>query len=124
MECGALDAAKYQRFAACARMDGDWDLAKAFQDAADSDRTQHFSREAELEGVVGHNPDNLRNAIDAEKKEVDMFVQFAQEAIEDGDSNAAALFNRVSRDKTESCRRFQGMLEKMGFHSDVRNVVA
>jgi hypothetical protein len=58
MQCGALDAAKYHRFAACACMDGEWDLAKVFHDAAVSDRTQHFSKEAaELEGVKGYSPD-------------------------------------------------------------------
>ena len=124
MQCGALDAAKYQRFAACARMDGDWRLAQAFQEAADSDRMQHFSKEAELEDVIFHSPDNLRRAIDDEMKEVNMFAEFAREAREDVDSNAAALFDRVSRDKAESCRRLQVMLENLGVHSDSRTVVA
>jgi rubrerythrin len=110
MQCGALDAAKYHRFAACARMDGDRELTKAYQDAADSDRKQHFSKEAELEGVIGHSPDNLRDAISAEMKEMNMFVEFAREAMEDGDCNAAALFDRARRDKAESCRRFQMVL--------------
>ena len=102
----------------------DWGLAEAFQDAADGDRTQHFSKEAELEGVIGHSPDNLRNAIEAEVKEMNMFAQFAREAMEDGDSNAAALFDRVSCDKAESCRRFEAILGNMGLHTDPRNVVA
>jgi rubrerythrin len=124
MQCGSLDAAKYQGFAACARMDGDWELAKAFQDATDIDRTQHFSREAELEGLIADSPDNLRNTIDSEAKEAHMFAEFAREAMEDGDLNAAALFNRISRDKTESCSRFQAILAEMGLHSDPRNLIA
>ena len=124
MQCGALDAAKYHRFAACARMDGEWELAKAFQDAADSDHTQHFSKEAELEGVIGHSPDNLRKAISAEMKELNMFLEFARDAMEDGDSNAAALFDGASLDKAESCHRFQAILEQMDLHGDSTNVVA
>jgi hypothetical protein len=42
-----------------------------------------------------------------------MFAQFAREATEDGDVNAAALFNRISRDKGKSCSRLKNMLAKM-----------
>jgi rubrerythrin len=102
MQRGALDAVKYHRFACCARMDGDWELARAFQDTADSDRTQSLSREAEREGLIAHSPDNLRDAIEAEMKEMNVFATFACEAMEDGDLNAAALFDRISRDKAQS----------------------
>ena len=124
MQCGALDAAKYQLFAACARMDGDWELAKAFQNAADIDRTGRFSRETELHGLVADSPDNLRHTIEAETKEAHMFAEFAREAMEDRDLNAAALFNRISRYKRESCSRFQAILATKGVHSNRRNVMA
>lgn len=122
LQSGALDAAKYHRFAACARMDGDCDLANAFEDAADTDRTDHFSKEAEMRGLLGHSGENLRNAIDAEASEMAMFAEFAREAMEDGDLNAAALFDRINRDKAEACSKFEGILAKMGLHSDACQV--
>jgi rubrerythrin len=121
MQSGALDAAKYHRFAACARMDGEWDLATALQDAH-NDGTQHFNDEAQLQGSIAHNGDNLRSAIDTRTKEMKLFAEFAREAIEDGDANVAALFNRISLDKAESCSRFQTILANMGVHSAHRNI--
>jgi rubrerythrin len=114
MQSGALDAARYPHFAACARMDGDWDLANAFEDPANTDHTRQFSNETEILGLIGQSSENLRTAIDAEAREMHMFAQFAREAIEDGDVNAAALFNRISRDKGESCSRLKNMLAKIG----------
>ena len=39
MQSEALAHANYSRFAARARMDGEWELARTFQDIADSDGT-------------------------------------------------------------------------------------
>ena len=50
MKGEAFESATYSRFAAHARMDSDWDSAKAFQDSANCDRTGHFAREAALDG--------------------------------------------------------------------------
>jgi tetratricopeptide (TPR) repeat protein len=97
-------------------MDGDWDLANAFEDTADWDRTWHFSKETEIQGLIGQSSENLRAAIDAEAREMNTFAQFAREAIEDGDVNAAAFFNRISRDKAESCSRLKNMVAKMDAH--------
>jgi rubrerythrin len=124
MESDALDAAKYSRFAARARMDDDWELAEVFQDVADSDRTEQFAREADLQGLVRSSPDNLRNAIDEQRKEVSRFVQFAREAKEDGDLEAAALFEKISSDKAEQLTRLEAALEEMGIHSSIQEVTA
>jgi rubrerythrin len=122
MQSGAMDAAKYQHFGACLRMNGELELAKAFESAAVNESTQHFSREAEKD-LIGHGTNDLRNAINEETKRMNMLAQFEHEAIEDGDLNAAALFNRVCRDKAESCGRFQVMLAHMSVESDYRDVV-
>jgi rubrerythrin len=124
IECDALDAAKYSRFAALARMDDHWDLAQAFQETADLDRTQHFAKEAELEGLIASSPENLRNGIDTEMKEVKMYAQFAREATEDGDLQISAVFQRISRDKAERCARFEAVLGEMGLHSSIRTLRA
>ncbi len=123
-ECDALDAAKYGRFAARARMDDDWELAKAFQATADSDRTEHFAKEAEMEGLVVSSPENLRNAIDAETREVEMFTQFARQATEDGDLGVASVFEQISRDKAKRRARFEAVLADMGLHSNPQTVTA
>jgi rubrerythrin len=60
MKCDALDAAKYRRFAARARMEADWELADAFQDTAERDRTEHFCKEAELAGVISNSARSAR----------------------------------------------------------------
>ena len=53
MQTEAFTHAEYLRFAAHARRNEYWDLAKLFQDAADTDRTEHFATEAEVAGLVG-----------------------------------------------------------------------
>jgi rubrerythrin len=124
MEREALDSAKYQRFAARARMDGDWDLAKTFQDTADSNRVEHISRELELDGSISDTAENLRSAINTEMAEMKMFSEFAQQAIEDGDQKAATLFLRISRDKSDRQLCYQRMMGELSVHSDVETVRA
>ena len=124
MQCDALDAVKFARFAARARMDDDWELAKAFQETADSDRTVHFSKEAELEGLIANSPDNLRNSIDEETKEIERFTEFARQATEDGDLGVASAFEQISLDKGERCARFEALLAEMGVHSNPQTLTA
>jgi rubrerythrin len=122
MTCDALDAAKYNRFAARARMDDDWKLAIAFEDAADSDRTEHFAKEAEVKGLIASSPTNLRNVLTSEKKEIEMFARFAREASDDGDAEIAAVFENIRDDKTKQYARFEAVLADMGVHSNVEIV--
>lgn len=124
MQCDALDAAKYARFAARARMDGNWELAKAFQETADRHRTEDFSKEAELEGLVASSPDNLRDAIGAETKEVEKFTEFARQATEDGDLGIASVFGQISRDKIARRALLEAVLAEMGLHSNPETLTA
>jgi rubrerythrin len=124
MKCDALESATYSRFAAHARMDSEWELARVFQDSADCDRTEHFAREAALEGLVEDSPENLRNALDAETKEFGMYRQFALEAADDGDLSVAAEFDNICRQKAGRCTRLEALLADMGFHSHIRTVGA
>jgi rubrerythrin len=122
MRCEAFESATYSRFAAHARMDSDWELAKTFQDSADANRTQHFVREAALDGLVDETPENLRNAIDAETHECKMYTQFALEARDDGDIGVANAFEEICRDKAVRCTAMEGLLQSMGIHSHVKAV--
>jgi rubrerythrin len=123
MQCDALDAAKYGRVAARARMDSDWDLAEAFQETADDDRTEHFSKEAELGGLIANSAENLRNAIDAEAREVNLFTEFARQAREDDDLGIASVFEQIGHDKAERHARFEALLADMGVHSNPQTVM-
>lgn len=122
MECDAVDAVTYQRFAGRARLEGDWDLARAFQEAADADRSDHFAKELELQNAVADTPENLRKAIEAEKSEIEMFARFAGEAAEDGDRSAAALFQKIHKDKADNCAKFDAVLAEIGVHSNYETI--
>lgn len=122
MKCDALDAAKYRRFAARARMEEDWQLANAFQETAERDRTEHFCKEAELAGLIGNSAENLRNAIDEESEETLMFARFAQQAKEEGDLAIGSLFEAISRDKAARRAKFESILAEMGIHSNMHAV--
>jgi rubrerythrin len=122
MNCDALDAAKYSRFAARARMDENWHLARVFQDSADIDRADHFPSEAEVAGLISTSPDNLRSAVDTERAEAAMLRNFAEQATADGDLEAASVFRKVSRDKAERLARFEAVLEELGVHGDLRTL--
>src|SRR3954447_3157386 len=89
MQNEALAHAKYLRFAARARMEEDWDLARTFQNIAESDRTEYFAREAELAGFGKDTKENLRTAIDNHIDQVKMYTRFEEAANANGDAIAA-----------------------------------
>ena len=122
MRIDALDGAKYHRFAARARMDEDWSLARAFHETAQADECNHFAKEAELEGVVADSAENLRRAIQSEQAGIKTFERFAEEARHDHDLTAAALFEEIIRDKAEHCTGFEALLSEMGVHSEPQTV--
>jgi rubrerythrin len=122
MECAAMDATEYNRFAARARMEDEWGLAKLFQDMADTDRTEYFPKEAELAGLIASSPDNLRNAMDSDRKEIKMFIRFASEAKEDGDADISSMFEKLGRDRANRYAQFEAALRTMGVHSNVWTV--
>jgi rubrerythrin len=119
MECAAIDAAKYNRFAARARMENEWDLAKLFQEMADSDRLDSFAKEAKMAGLIASSADNLRDAMEIDRKEVTMFNCFAREAREDGDVEIASLFETIERNRVKRYARLEAALGTMGIHSAV-----
>jgi rubrerythrin len=95
MHSEAFNHAKWLRFAARARMNENWNVAKLFQTAADTDRTEHFAEEADLAGLARGDSENLRSAIDGKRTDAAIYRQFATEAAADGDFKAAALFKKM-----------------------------
>jgi rubrerythrin len=124
MQNEALAHAKYSRFAARARMEGDWELARTFQDIADSDRTEYFAKEAELIGLGADTGKNLRTAIEDHSDQVKMYTRFKDTAAANGDAAAAALFEKVLRDKVSRRADLEAALGRLGYARSVHMVGA
>ena len=124
MQSEALAHAKYSRFAARARMDGEWELARTFQDIADSDRTEYFAKEAEVIGLGPDTGKNLRTAIEDHADQVKMYTRFKDAAAAISDSAADTLFEKVARDKMSRRADLEAALERLGCASCVHLVGA
>lgn len=124
LECDALAAAKYSRFAARARRDDEWELARAFEDAADGDRVEDLVECCDLDGLVNSSADNLRHTIEAELNAKTLYSEYAREATEDGDFRVAEIYEAISLDKARRCLRLQALMEEMGVHSNFRSLEA
>ncbi len=105
---------KYTLFAQQARESGRDDLAKLFDDTAQTERLEHFAQQAALIVLVGNDKVNLRNAIRNESYEVEtMYREFAEQATAAGDDDAAARFAEVGRDEVGHRDAFAAALEKI-----------
>ena len=112
MEAEAFAHARFTRFAACARMHRDPDLARLFQTIADEERMHHFSMEADLAGATGSDADNLRHAIEDVSKHIEMYGQFAEQAATAGDTKAAEMFRSIRQDEISHQHAFMGALKR------------
>jgi rubrerythrin len=124
MQAEAFAQASSLRYAAHARLDGDWELAQAFQRIADSDRTQHFAKEADLVQWRTNTAEDLRAAINDQVGQIAMYSHFAQQATEDGDLRAAALFGEVRHEKESQRAELETALENLGYASSAQTVEA
>jgi rubrerythrin len=124
MQSEALAHAKYSRFAARARMDGEWELARTFQDIADSDRTEYFAKEAEVIGLGPDTGKNLRTAIEDHADQVKMYTRFKDAAAAISDSAADTLFEKVAWDKVGRRADLEAALARRGYASSVHLVGA
>jgi len=96
----AFAYAKYMLYAERARLSGNTELAELFENTAKEERLEHFAEEAGLAGLVGTDADNLKNAIEGESFEIEtMYREFAEQALAEGDSAAAARFEEILRDE-------------------------
>jgi rubrerythrin len=114
MRAEAFAYAKYRLFAQHARAAGELDLAVLFEETARTELLEHFAEEAQLAGLVGSDPANLRDAIAGESSEVDaMYRQFAEEAAAVGDLAAAARFAEVRLDEMRHRDAFTAALARL-----------
>lgn len=116
----AFAAAKYMLYADKARGSGHKALAAYFEEAAKTERTDHFAKEERLFGLVGSNEANLRDAINGEHCETTMYPKFAAQAEAAGDAQAASLFREIAKDEAQHRR----CASARGARSDVRRSVA
>ncbi|HVB34530.1 MAG TPA: rubrerythrin family protein [Patescibacteria group bacterium] len=114
MKGEAFAYAKYSLFAEQARKNGHPEIADLFENAAKTERFEHFAEEAELAGLAGTDEENLRHAIQGESYEAQtMYKQFADEAALVGDHQAAARFEEIRQDEMKHRDRFQAALNKL-----------
>jgi len=103
--------AKYMLYAQHARKGGNKQLAAVFEEAAKTERFQHFSEEADLAGLVGTDQDNVKDAIAGESYEVDtMYRRFSEQAAAAGDKAAADRFEEIRRDEMSHRDAFKAAL--------------
>ena len=111
MQSEAFTNALYLRFAAHARMYGNWELARLFQTIADTERTEHFAEGADLTGLVGSDAGNLRYALEEKKAQAAMCERFARQARADGDLSAAACFEKLRADESTQAKALEGAFQ-------------
>ncbi len=110
----AFAYAKYMLFAEKARRRGWMEVAKLFEDAARTERLEHFAEQAELAGLSRDDVDNLRDAIHGETFEVEtLYRKYAEQASAVGDERAAALFDEIRRDEEAHRNSFQSALHEL-----------
>lgn len=105
---------KYSLYADQARHNGKPDLANLFDEAAKTERFDHFEREARLAGLIGSDAENLKNAIQGESYEVEtMYLDFEKEAAAAGDVVTADRFQEIRRDEVKHRDAFKAALTKL-----------
>ena len=110
----AFAYAKYLLFAEHARQNGNSTVADLFESAAKTERFEHFSEEAKLAGLVGSDADNLKDAIKGESYETEtMYREFAQQAKQAGDHEAADRFEEIRLDEAKHRDAFNAALRDL-----------
>jgi len=106
----AFSSAKYRRFAAFARTRNNDKIADLMNSAADESRIAHFAREIEVAGLISDDRSNLQDVIRDKLYHTERYRQFAQEAEQDGDVDAAKVFRRLATDDESAGHEFEAAL--------------
>jgi len=102
---------KYTFFAKAARKEGFHFIAKIFEETAENEK-QHAKDEFKLLSGIGDTKTNLQAAIDGEHYEnTEMYPQMQKDAEEEGNEQAAKLFEEVSEVEKHHEKRFKKLLE-------------
>jgi rubrerythrin len=104
---------KYTFFAKVAQKEGHHYIAKMFLETAENE-CRHAKDEFALMGGIGDTAANLEEAVSGENYETtEMYVQFAKDADEEGNSAAAALFRTIARVEAHHRDRYKKLLEML-----------
>jgi rubrerythrin len=102
---------KYTYFAKVARKEGYRYIASIFEETANNEM-QHAKDEFKLLKGIGDTKTNLKAAIEGEHYETeDMYPTFAKEAREEGNEEAAKLFDEVGKTEKHHEERYEKLLE-------------
>ena len=112
---------KYEYFAKVAQKEGYRDIAEHFTRAANNEKIHAklelslYNRIAkESENNFGDTKENLQDAINGESYEnVTMYPDFATIAKEEGEKEAARLFNGIGKIEVEHEKMFQMLLDRL-----------
>ena len=106
--------AKYTLYAQQARQSGNPALAQLFAKTAQVEQGEHFAEEARLAGLVGDTAANLTDAINGEKFEsTTMYPDYARQAGQVGDHQAAQLFTEIANDEKGHQQAFEAALHAL-----------
>ncbi len=104
---------KYDYFAKVARKEGYNFIARLFEETA-LNEMQHAKDEFKLLQGINDTKANLKAAIEGEHYEnTKMYPQFAKEAQEEGNIEAANLFIQISKVEEEHEKRYKKLLEML-----------
>lgn len=104
---------KYSYFAKIARKEGYLYVAKIFEETA-LNEMQHAKDEFKLLNGLGDTKSNLKAAIEGEHYEnVEMYPRFAKEAREEGNEEAARLFDEIAKVEVAHEKRYKKLLEML-----------
>lgn len=102
---------KYEYFAKIARKEGYHYIAKVFEETAINEQ-QHAKDELKLLKGLGNTEENLKEAMGGEHFEtVSMYPDFAKDADEEGNVEAAKLFRNIAKVEAEHENRYKKILE-------------
>lgn len=114
MQSEALAYARMILFAAQAREEGDWSLAATLEGTARDAFDEHFTRLAELAGVVGADADNLSSAIgDKSLRAAETYRCFAEQARVAGETAVADCFEAIRAQKLDQVHVLEATLERL-----------
>ena len=106
--------AKYTLYAQQARQSGNPALADLFAKTAQVEQDEHFAEEAQLAGLGGDTAANLNDAINGEKFEsTTMYPNYARQAAQVGDQQAAQLFTEIATDEKAHQQTFEAALHNL-----------
>ena len=105
---------KYNDFSEKARKSGHPELAKLFHDNSQVEAYEHFAREADAAGLVKSDKQNLLGSMAQEHYEnTKMYVKFAKQADEVGDTKVAAVFRQIAADEGDHYALYKSALKKL-----------